>query len=191
MRPMSPNCKLRHCCLKSLGRKSTSKNKYFNHKEKINCYLKWGFYSSYLQIKSRDKKLVWISWLFLLALTFLTYSSYHLPLNIQWDINFIATMNLAIKEHAKYFFFNQKNVQNFLFQDSFALKIFSFHSFTLAEIYHKHFLDYWLKIGSKWHVKGASNYQVIVINYIIVKRSDTDNSHFSLCGINEAVLTRD
>lgn len=146
---MSQNCKLRHCCLKSLGRKSTRKNNYFNHKENMNWCLKWeGFYSSDVQIKSRDKKLVWISRLFLLISTFLACSSLS-----QWDINFTAMVNLAVKKHAKYFFLKSKHLQNCCFLGSFALKIFSFQTFTLDENNHKHFLGYWLNVGTKWHVK--------------------------------------
>lgn len=72
----SQNCKLRRCCLKSLGRKSTRKNKYFNHKENINWCLKWeDLQSPDLQIKSRDKKVVWIFRVFLLISALLACSS--------------------------------------------------------------------------------------------------------------------
>lgn len=147
---MSQNCKLRHCCLKSLGRKSTRKNNYFNHKENMNWCLKWeGFYSSDVQIKSRDKKLVWISRLFLLISTFLACSSLFLSeilILLQWWIWQPRSMQSI-------FFLKSKHLQNCCFLGSFALKIFSFQTFTLDENNHKHFLGYWLNVGTKWHVK--------------------------------------
>lgn len=60
-------------------RKFTRKNKYINYIENIKLWLKWEegfFYSSDLQIKSRDKRAMWIFGGFLLALTVFACSSF-------------------------------------------------------------------------------------------------------------------